>query len=246
LSLTEALAAVLGGPDRWLAAIGIVLVGQGKLIEPAALQDAWLPAWCDDPDPVIREAALYTARRLELEIEMEDTTEMAALESLSAVERAIFLKQVPFFASMTVDQLRTLADIAEEQYLDEGDTIFDEGDAGEALYIIVGGRVGIEREPKKGRVQRLETLSARQYFGERTIFDGAQHENRAVAIDQVHLLAVRREPLLALIRRSSDLSLSLVTILSQRLREADAKLAARTRPKPDQVMKLYDRLTGEE
>jgi CRP-like cAMP-binding protein len=162
------------------------------------------------------------------------------------VERAIFLRQVPFFACMTVDQLRTLASIVEEQYLNEGEVIFADGDRSEALYVIVRGRVGIEREPKQGRVQRLETLTARQYFGERTIFDEAPHENRAVAVDQVHLLVVRREPLLTLVRRSPDLSLSLVTVLSQRLREADAKLAARTRAKPDQVMKLYDRLTGEE
>jgi CRP-like cAMP-binding protein/HEAT repeat protein len=246
LSPTQALESVLADPDRWLAALGIALVGQGELMELPTLQDTWLPTWFSDPDPVVRETARYTARQLELEIEMVETTEMATLESLSTVERAIFLKQVPFFASMTVDQLRTLADIAEEQYFGEGDTIFAEGDSGEALYVIVRGRVGLEREPKRGRVQRLETLSARQYFGERTIFDGAPHENRAVAVDQVHLLAVRREPLLTLIRRAPDLSLSLVTVLSQRLREADAKLAARTRPKPDQVMKLYDRLTGDE
>ena len=162
-----------------------------------------------------------------------------------AVERAIFLKQVPFFAGMTVDQLRTLAGIAEEQYYDEGEKVFAEGDPGEAMYVVVRGRIGIERHPKRGRVQRLETLKARQYFGERSIFDGAPHENRAVALDQVHLLTIRRDPLLILIRRSPDLSLSLVTVLSQRLREADSKLAAKTRVTPDKVMKLYDRLIEE-
>jgi CRP/FNR family transcriptional regulator len=186
-----------------------------------------------------------------MEAEMEDTPSvqdarpMAEVQGLSVVEKAIFLKQIPFFAAMTVDQLRTLAGIVEEQYYDEGDVVFAEGEPGEALYVVVSGRVGIEREPKQGRVQRLETLTARQYFGEQTIFDGAPNENRAVAVGRAHLLSIRREPLLALIRRSPDLSMSLVMVLSQRLREADSKLAARTRVKPDQVMKLYDRLTEE-
>jgi CRP-like cAMP-binding protein/HEAT repeat protein len=246
LSPGQALEEVLDDQDRWLAAIGIVLAGQTTLFDAATLKDAWLSAWQTDPVPVVQEAARTTARRLDMETKMEDTMEMAGPIALSAVERAIFLKQVPFFDGMTVDQLRTLAGIVEEQYYEQGERIYAEGDPGDTLYVMVSGRVGIERSPKRGRVQRLETLTSRQYFGERTIFDGAPQENRAVAVDAVHLLAIRREPLLALIRRAPDLSLSLVTVLSQRLRDADAKLAARTRTKPDQVMKLYDKLSGEE
>ena len=246
LAPNQALETLLGNPDRWLAAIGIVMVAQEQVVERQRLQKTWLPLWQADPNPAVPEAARYAARRLGLETNMQDTTELPVLDSLSSVEKALFLKQVPFFASMTVDQLRTLASIAEEQYYGAEEGIFAEGDPGEAIYVIVSGRVAIEREPKQGRVQRLDTLSSRQYFGERTIFDGARHENRAVALDRVHLLAIRRDPLLTLIRRAPDLSLSLVTILSQRLREADATLASRTRVKPEQVMRLYDRLTGEE
>lgn len=246
LEPAQALDMLLNDPDTWLAAIGIVLAGQGRLLDQKSLATTWLPAWQASPDPAVQEAARTTARRLELEAQMVETTPTVSTEKLSAVEQTILFKQVPFFAGMTVEQLRTLTGIAEEQYYEEAETIFAEGEPGEALYIVISGRVSIERVPKRGRVQRLETLKARQYFGERTIFDGAPHENRAVAIDRVHLLAIRREPLLALIRRSPDLSLSLVTVLSQRLREADAKLAARTRTKPDQVMRLYDKLAEEE
>lgn len=258
LSPPQALERVLHDPDRWLAAIGIFLAGQLEALDEDSLSGTWLPLWLEDRDPAVQEAARWLARRSGLpygkgrETEMQDTAgvretlQMTEGRGLSVVEQAIFLKQIPFFAAMTVGQLRTLASIVEEQYYEEGDLIFAEGEPGEALYVVVSGRVGIEREPKRGRVQRLETLTARQYFGEQTIFDGAPHENRAVAVGRVHLLSIRREPLMALIRRSPDLSLSLVTVLSQRLREADSKLAARTRVKPDQVMKLYDRLTEEE
>jgi CRP-like cAMP-binding protein/HEAT repeat protein len=259
LTPPQALESILAGPDRWLAAVAIILAAQDRLLEVDAVRSTWLPLWQADLDLAVREAACYAARRLELETDMIDNTPTPALPSvdgaespglnggqtLSAVERALFLRQVPFFAAMTVEQLRTLAGIAVEQYHDPGQVIYDEGEPGEAIYVIVSGRVGIECEPKQGRVQRLETLAARQYFGERTIFDGAAHETRAVALDRLHLLCIRRDHLLILIRRTPDLSLSLVTVLSQRLREADAMLASRTRSKPDQVMRLYDKLTGE-
>jgi CRP-like cAMP-binding protein/HEAT repeat protein len=253
LTPAHALESILAGPDRWLAAIAIVLAAQDCLLDADIFRSTWLPMWQADLDPAVCEAARYAARRLELETDMIDITPATASESpglgdgqaLSAVERALFLRQVPFFAAMTVEQLRTLAGIAVEQYCDPGEAIYAGGDPGEAIYVVVSGRVGIECEPKQGRVQRLETLSSRQYFGERTIFDGAAHETRAVALDRLHLLSIRRDHLLALIRRAPDLSLSLVTVLSQRLREADAMLAARTRSRPDQVMRLYDKLTGE-
>jgi CRP-like cAMP-binding protein len=236
--------------DRWLAAIAIVAaadeIPNDGGIAGIEIDAPRLAAWTANPDPTIREAARYIARRQNLEIDMEDTGSVPPVLALSAVERAIFLKQVPFFADMSVDQLRTLAGIAEEHHFDEGDVVVAAGEPGDALYVVVTGRVGIEREPKEGRVQRLDTLATRQYFGDRTIFDGAPHDNRAVALDRVHLLAIRRRPLLALLRRAPDLSLSLVTLLSSRLREADDRLARRTRAKPDQVMRLYDRLTGEE
>ena len=247
-----ALEAVLRDGDHWLAATGIFLAAEAQALERESIREVWLPWWQANAAPgagaahadrIIWEAIRHLAKRMDLEIEMTDTLELAAVEGLSVVEQAIFLKQVPFFGCMSVDQLRTLASIAEEHHYQEGDVILAEGDPGEALYVIVSGRVGIEREPKEGRVQRLETLSARQYFGEQTIFDGAPHENRAVAVGRCHVLAIRREPLMNLIRRSPDLSLTLVTVLSQRLREADSKLAARTRTRPDQVMRLYDRLT---
>ena len=77
---------------------------------------------------------------------------------LSAIEKVIFLKEVPFFQGMTVEQLRVLANVCEEESFPVEARLFNEGDPGGALYIVVSGRVGIEQEKRKGFFARLATV----------------------------------------------------------------------------------------
>jgi CRP-like cAMP-binding protein len=53
-------------------------------------------------------------------------------------------------------------------------------------------------------------------------------------------LRLRREPLIALARQHPDLSLALINVLSQGLRDANDRIADLTRSKPKELHKLYD------
>ena len=90
---------------------------------------------------------------------------------LSAIEKVIFLKEVPFFQGMTVEQLRVLADVCEEEFFPAETRLFNEGDPGGILYVVVSGRVGIEQEKRKGSFARLATVEAHAYLGEADFFD---------------------------------------------------------------------------
>jgi HEAT repeat protein len=160
---------------------------------------------------------------------------------LSTIERVIFLKEVPFFQGMTVDQLKVLATVCEEEFF-EGDTrIFSEGDPGGALYVVVSGRVGIDQEKRKGSFARLATIEAHSYFGETSLFDNNPRSAAAIALQDTLTLRLRREPLIALARQYPDLSLELINVLSKRLREANARVADLTRSRPRALQKLYDK-----
>ena len=161
---------------------------------------------------------------------------------LSAIEKVIFLKEVPFFQGMTVDQLRVLANVCEEEFFCAGDQLFKEGDRGGVLYVVVSGRVGIEQEKRKGSSVRLATIEAHSYLGETDFFDNNSRTNSALAIQDTLTLNLRREPLIALARQHPDLSLELIKVLSERLREANNRIADLTRARPRELHKLYDQL----
>ena len=79
---------------------------------------------------------------------------------LSIIEKIILMKEVPFFQGMTVEQLKVLASVCEEQFIPMDGRVFEQGDAGGTLYVIVSGRVGIEQQKRAGRSARLATLVA--------------------------------------------------------------------------------------
>jgi CRP/FNR family transcriptional regulator len=159
---------------------------------------------------------------------------------LSIIEKIIFLKEVPFFQGMTIDQLRVLANVCEEELFEEDTRIFNPGDAGGILYVVVSGRVGIEQEKRPGSFARLADVEAHSYFGEANFFDDSTRTTSAVTIQDTLTLRLRREPLIALTRQHPDLSLELINVLSHRLREANDRIADLTRTRPRELHKLFD------
>ncbi len=62
---------------------------------------------------------------------------------LTSLEKSTILRSVSLFAQTPDDILVEVADRLEEIALQAGETIFEQGDAGDALYIIVEGRVRV-------------------------------------------------------------------------------------------------------
>jgi CRP-like cAMP-binding protein/HEAT repeat protein/ATP/ADP translocase len=159
---------------------------------------------------------------------------------LSLIERIIFLKEAPFFQEMTINQLKVLAPACEEQRFRTNDIIFQQGEPGGVLVVIVNGQVGIEQMRRQGSSIRLVTLDAHAYFGEITFFDNSPHTASAIALQETLVLRLRREPVIALMRRHPDLAMVIIKVLSIRLRETSQQVADLTRSRPRELHKLYD------
>lgn len=159
---------------------------------------------------------------------------------LSTIERIIFLKEVPFFKDMTIDQLKVLASVCEEQLFPAGTRIFKNGDDGGILYVVVNGQVGIEQEKRPGFFARLANVGAYSYFGEANFFDASKHSTSAVTTQDTKTLQLRREPLIELARQNPELALELINVLSQRLRENSDRIAELTRSRPRELHNLFD------
>ena len=160
---------------------------------------------------------------------------------LSIIDRIIFLKEVPFFQGMNIDQLKVLAALCEEKFFEKDAHIFNNGDPGGALYVVVNGRVGIEQEKRAGSFARLADVDAYSYFGEVNFFDGSSRSMSAIAVRDTLTLQLRREPLIELIRQNPNLALELINALSDRLRANNNRIAELTRSQPDKLDKLFNK-----
>ena len=108
---------------------------------------------------------------------------MLEAKNLSTIEKVIFLKSVDIFEHATVEQLGRIAGLMEEVNFEARETIYNEGDAGDALYVILSGRVALERNGST-----IRELKEKEAFGTLEVLDFHPRAANAKAIDQVRAL----------------------------------------------------------
>jgi CRP/FNR family cyclic AMP-dependent transcriptional regulator len=104
-------------------------------------------------------------------------------DNLSIIEKVIFLKSVDIFEHATVEQLGRIAGLTEEVHFELGETIFKEGEPGDAFYLLLSGRVSIE---KNGNT--LREIKEKEAFGTLEVLDFHPRAVTAKAVDQVRAL----------------------------------------------------------
>ncbi|GAB5492139.1 MAG: hypothetical protein Phog2KO_23540 [Phototrophicaceae bacterium] len=160
---------------------------------------------------------------------------------ISDVERIIFLKHVDFFHSVTINQLRKVANICQEVWFDAEQVIFNQGDIGGQLYIIIEGRVGIEQTQSDGKSARLNTLNSEESFGEDTLFDESRHSTSAIALSQTLTLRLDNDDFTSLVQSYPEMTMDIIRVLSSQVRQIDQRITSMTRQE-SQAENLFDKL----
>ena len=165
---------------------------------------------------------------LEQEAEDSDIRETAqqmlgtatAEAGLKLTDILLFLKRIPLFSKMTLDQLRAIAGQLVERPFGNAETIFDEGDFSRDLYLIVTGQVAIVQQ-RGDTLQTLVTLQDGDYFGDMAIFEERPRSAGAVATSEARLLMLSPEGFRQTITQEPAISFEIFRELSARLRRID-------------------------
>jgi CRP-like cAMP-binding protein len=118
------------------------------------------------------------------------------------LDRIQFLKTVPFFDRLSNRQLNTVSDIMFERGYDSDESIFEEGQPGAALFLILDGKIAIEicRETS---TTRLAVLESGAFFGEMALLDDTPRSANARALEPTRTLALYRNDLNDLVHRDA-------------------------------------------
>jgi CRP-like cAMP-binding protein len=104
-------------------------------------------------------------------------------KNLTTIEKVIFLKSVDIFEHATVEQLGRIAGLTQEVHFEPGETIYKEGETGDAFYLLLSGRVFIERNGSF-----LREIKDKEAFGTLEVLDFHPRAVTAKAVDQVRAL----------------------------------------------------------
>ncbi len=106
-----------------------------------------------------------------------------------------------------------------------GTTIFEEGEPGDRLYIIISGKVKLARHSADGRENLLTVMGPSDMFGELSIFDPGPRTSSAVCVTEVICATMDSVMLHQWIAEHPQISEQLLRVLARRLRRTNNSLA---------------------
>ena len=129
------------------------------------------------------------------------------------------LRQVPLFASLTIEQIAAVADQFHAETFQADQIIFLEGDPADRLWVVDTGQVKIVKHTSDGQENLLEVIAPGEMFGGAALLLAA-HPATAAAMTETSSLSLEREPYLQLIHQYPDIALRIIHLLGERLQAA--------------------------
>ena len=136
------------------------------------------------------------------------------------MNRVEFLKAVPLFAGLNDAELQALAADLVARRFAAGETIFCEGDVGQALYLVAAGQVRIFVHGDGGQEASVTWYRSGDFFGELALIDAGPRSASAVATQGALVYALSGDRFHEHMRRSPQLAWNFLEALSVRVRNS--------------------------
>ncbi len=136
------------------------------------------------------------------------------------------LQFVPIFADLPTDTILKIEKIGVKKNYQRDEPILLEEDSGNALFVILTGKVKVSRSSNDGREVILTILGESDFFGEMAILDGLSRSANVIAIEESKVFLIQRNDFLQLLHTHPEISIILLQELTSRLRNADMKIKA--------------------
>lgn len=131
-------------------------------------------------------------------------------ETLTIVEKTVFLMEFDLFKNMETEQVARIASLAIERRLEEGECIFEENEPAEAAFLVVEGRVKITRGG-----ETLREVTRDGGFGLlEVVAPGHTYSVCAKAVERTHVLTFSREDVLYAVGEYPKFAIGLIRSLA--------------------------------
>jgi CRP-like cAMP-binding protein len=122
------------------------------------------------------------------------------------------LASVPLLAGLDDRVRRRLAQIGKRRTYAAGESIVKEGSTGTALYVVLSGRVGVERGGS-----RVGELGSGDFFGELALIEEEPRSASVIAVDETECLLFPAWEFRALLDEQPQIAVAIMRALIERI-----------------------------
>src|SRR5436190_6871172 len=137
------------------------------------------------------------------------------------------LSRVPLFKRLTPDELEQLAEEVDQVKFDADETVFNEQDKGDALYVVEEGSVRIWVLDEDVKPVTLAELKPGEFFGELAVLDRGPRSTNATAIVETTLHRLSSDDFQAFLMKHPDVAIDVICEIGARMRQTNMLVSQR-------------------
>jgi CRP/FNR family transcriptional regulator, cyclic AMP receptor protein len=142
-------------------------------------------------------------------------------------EEAQSLARVPIFKRLEAHELEHLAEEIDQVNYKAGETIFNEHDRGDALYVVEEGTVRIWVVDEDVNEVTLAELKPGEFFGELAVLDRGERSTNATAITDIHLHRLSSDDFQQFLIEHPDCAVDVICEIGARMRQTNQLVSQR-------------------
>ena len=144
---------------------------------------------------------------------------------MSIKEEVDLLRRIPLFANVEPSKLKLLAFTSERIAFEAGHILFNQGDTGDAAYIVIEGEAEVLVNGPVGRIQ-VAVLGRNAIVGEIAILCDVPRTATIKARERLVCLRISKELFLRLLNEFPQIAIAVVRELAHRIEMDNVKLQA--------------------
>jgi len=142
-------------------------------------------------------------------------------------DEADSLSRIPLFQRLTPEELEQLAAEVDQVKFDPDETIFNEQDKGDALYVVEAGSVRIWVLDEDVEPVTLKELGPGEFFGELAVLDRGPRSTNATAIGETTLHRLSSDDFQAFLMKHPDVAIDVICEIGARMRQTNMLVSQR-------------------
>lgn len=128
------------------------------------------------------------------------------MKRLTLIDKALLLKKTSLFGALDLDLLLPIADKLTPVEYDEGEAVFDEGEQGNRMFVIVEGRVQLKND------KQSIMLGGEDFFGDESLFNEQPRTYSAISKTHSVLVTLSRTNMLTIISEAPSVAVALLHV----------------------------------
>jgi CRP-like cAMP-binding protein len=134
------------------------------------------------------------------------------------------LRRVPLFAGVEPSKLKLLAFTSDRMSFEAGQTLFEQGDPGDAAYVVLTGSAEVLVN-RAGSQIKVADLEKNAIVGEIAILCDVPRTATVRAQDRLETLRISKDQFLRLLAEFPDMAIEIMRVLADRLGRTTAELS---------------------